>query len=166
MALLHVEIVVVNLQAETNLLDFRGALVAASFTSLDLLVVLELAVINELGDRRLRVRGHLDEIEVCLLGQVSATEVAMTPTCSPFGPIRRTCGTRISSLIRGSSLMMTPILYFNSVARAFAGVLFNALGSWQAKARANMRSASADAYQFFASFLITRCISQSLGCLP
>ena len=34
MALLHVEIVVVNLQAETNLLDFRGALVAASFTSL------------------------------------------------------------------------------------------------------------------------------------
>ena len=70
MALLHVEIVVVNLQAETNLLDFRGALVAASFTSLDLLVVLELAVINELGDRRLRVRGHLDEIEVCLLGQV------------------------------------------------------------------------------------------------
>ena len=70
MALLHVEIVVVDLQAETNLLDFRGALVAASFTSLDLLVVLELAVINELGDRRLRVRGHLDEIEVCLLGQV------------------------------------------------------------------------------------------------
>lgn len=70
MALLHVEIVVVDLQAETNLLDFRGALVAASLTSLDLLVVLELAVINELGDRRLRVRGHLDEIEVCLLGQV------------------------------------------------------------------------------------------------
>ena len=100
------------------------------------------------------------------MARFSATEVAMTPTCSPFGPIRRTCGTRISSLIRGSSLMMTPILYFNSVARAFAGVLFNALGSWQAKARANMRSASADAYQFFASFLITRCISQSLGCLP
>jgi len=70
MALLHVEIVVVDLQAETNLLDFRGALVTTSFTSLDLLVVLELAVIDELGDRRLRVRGHLDEIEVCLLGQV------------------------------------------------------------------------------------------------
>ena len=42
MALLHVEIVVVDLQAETNLLDFRGALVTTSFTSLDLLVVLEL----------------------------------------------------------------------------------------------------------------------------
>ena len=37
----------------------------------------------------------------------------MTPTCSPFGPIRRTCETRISSLIRGSSLMMTPILMFS-----------------------------------------------------
>ena len=70
MALLHVEIVVVNLQAETNLLDFRGALVAASFTSLDLLVVLVLAVIDELGNRRLRVGRHLDEIEVRFLCQV------------------------------------------------------------------------------------------------
>ena len=46
------------------------------------------------------------------LARFSATEVAMTPTCSPLGPIRRTWETRISSLMRGSSLMMTPILMF------------------------------------------------------
>ena len=37
----------------------------------------------------------------------NATLVAMTPACSPLGPIRRTFGTRMSSLILGS-LMMTP----------------------------------------------------------
>ena len=93
MALLHVEIVVVNLQAETNLLDFRGALVAASFTSLDLLVVLELAVIDELGDRSFALGATSTRSRFASLARFSATEVAMTPTCSPFGrsgvPARR-----------------------------------------------------------------------------
>lgn len=40
------------------------------------------------------------------LAKFRATEVAMTPTCSLFGPIRRTWETRISSLMRGSALMM------------------------------------------------------------
>ena len=70
MALLDLEVMVVDLQTEANFLDFRGALVAARLTSLDLLVVLVLAVIDELGDRRLRVGRHLDEIEVRFLCQV------------------------------------------------------------------------------------------------
>ena len=70
MALLDLEVMVVDLQTEANFLDFRGALVAARLTSFDLLVVLVLAVIDELGDRRLRVGRHLDEIEVRFLCQV------------------------------------------------------------------------------------------------
>ena len=70
MALLDFEVVVVDLEAETNLLDFRGALVASRFALLDLLVVLELAVIDQLGNRRLRIGRHLDEIEVRFLCQV------------------------------------------------------------------------------------------------
>ena len=69
-ALLDFEVVVVDLEAETNLLDFRGALVASRFALLDLLVVLELAVIDQLGNRRLRIGRHLDEIEVRFLCQV------------------------------------------------------------------------------------------------
>ena len=111
MALLDVEVMVVDLQTEANFLDFRGALIAAGLTSLDLLVVLVLAVIDELGDRRLRVGRHLDEIEVRFLCQVQCDGSRDAPTCSPFGPIRRTWETRISSLMRGSSLMMTQSSY-------------------------------------------------------
>ena len=70
MALLHLEVVGIDLETETDLLDFGSALISARFTGLDLLVVLVLAVINELGHRRLRVRCHLDEIEVRFLRQV------------------------------------------------------------------------------------------------
>ena len=166
MALLHVEIVVVNLQAETNLLDFRGALVAASFTSLDLLVVLELAVINELGDRRLRVRGHLDEIEVCLLGQVqrdgSRDDAHLLALRADQAYLRD------ANLVVNTWFVAdddsNPLLQFRGEGLCWSPV--QCFGFMASKARANMRSASADAYQFFASFLITRCISQSLGCLP
>ena len=70
MALLDLEVVVVDLQTEANFLDFRSALVTTCLASLDLLVVLILAVIDELGNRRLRVGRHLDEIEVRFLCQV------------------------------------------------------------------------------------------------
>jgi len=36
---------------------------------------------------------------------LSASLMATIPTCSPFGPTRRTSGTRMRSLIRGSVLM-------------------------------------------------------------
>ena len=111
--------------------------------------------------------GHLDEIEVCLLGQVqrdgSRDDAHLLALRADQGV---PAGTRISSLIRGSSLMMTP----TSTSIPWRGPLLESCSMlWvhgAGKARANMRSASADAYQFFASFLITRCISQSLGCLP
>ena len=48
--------------------------------------------------------------EVRFLCQVQCDGGRGNSTCSPFGPIRRTWETRISSLMRGSSLMMTPIL--------------------------------------------------------
>ena len=70
MTLLDLEVMVVDLQAETDLLDLGSVLITAGLTGLDLLVVLELAVIDELGDRRLCVGCHLDEIEVRFLGQV------------------------------------------------------------------------------------------------
>ena len=61
---------VVDLQTEADLLDLGRALVTARLTLLDLFVVLELTVIDELGDRRFCVRCHLDEIEVRFLRQV------------------------------------------------------------------------------------------------
>ena len=70
MPLLHIEVMVIDLQTETNFLDFCGVLIAACLTSLDLLVVLVLAVIDELGNRRLCIGRHLDEIEVRFLRKV------------------------------------------------------------------------------------------------
>src|SRR5438445_11446348 len=42
----------------------------------------------------------------------SALPIGTMPTCSPSGPTRRTSGTRIRSLIRGSELMWPPKLEF------------------------------------------------------
>ena len=66
------------------------------------------------------------------MARFSATEVAMRPPARPSAD---------QAYLRDANLVVNtwfvadddPILYFNSVARAFAGVLFNALGSWQAK---------------------------------
>jgi len=41
----------------------------------------------------------------------SASVTLTIPTCSPFGPTSRTSGTRMRSLIRGSTLMWPPWLY-------------------------------------------------------
>jgi hypothetical protein len=39
-----------------------------------------------------------------------ASSIRITPICSPFGPTKRTSGTRIRSLIRGSTLIPTPFV--------------------------------------------------------
>ncbi len=69
MALLHGKVVVVDLQAEADLLELGVRLVAASIASLLSGLVLELPVVHELGDRRLGVGRHLDEVESGLLGK-------------------------------------------------------------------------------------------------
>jgi hypothetical protein len=45
------------------------------------------------------------------------------PTCSPFGPTRRTSGTRIRSLIRGSTLMAPPCVPYRT-AEAVASAVY------------------------------------------
>jgi hypothetical protein len=67
--LLGLVVVLVDLGAELHLLDDRVGLVAAGFTGLLGVLVLELAVVHELADRGSAHRGDLDEVEVRLLGQ-------------------------------------------------------------------------------------------------
>ncbi|GAA2837282.1 hypothetical protein GCM10010471_19020 [Leucobacter komagatae] len=56
----------VNLQAEANLLEDGVRLVAARFLGLLSCLVLELAKVHDLGNGRLRVRRNLNEIEIRL----------------------------------------------------------------------------------------------------
>lgn len=72
MPLLGFKVMLVNLQAETNFLDFGGALVTTCLTLFDLLVVLVLAIVNELGNGRLCIRRHLNQIEIRFLGQIQS----------------------------------------------------------------------------------------------
>ena len=75
-------------------------LVLAGGLRLLLLVVLVLRVIENAADRRIRLRGDLDQVEIALAGSLEASAVGTIPICSPFSSIRRTSGTRIRSLIR------------------------------------------------------------------
>src|SRR5665647_918702 len=68
-ALLGGVVMRVDLRAELDLLDDRVDLVLAGFPLLDGCLVLELAEVHELGDRRFCHRGYLDQVEVRLSGQ-------------------------------------------------------------------------------------------------
>ncbi len=57
----------VDLEAETNLFEDRVRLVAPSLLGLLRSLVLELAVVHDLRDRRLGVGRDLDQVEVGLL---------------------------------------------------------------------------------------------------
>ena len=63
-ALLGGVVVRVDLRPELDLLDDRVDLVLTRFPLFDGFLVLELAEVHELGDRRLCHRSHLDEVEV------------------------------------------------------------------------------------------------------
>ena len=69
MALLGAVVVRVDLRAELDLLDDGLRLVLARFPGLQRGLVLELAVVHELADRRPGGGRHLDKVEVGLLGQ-------------------------------------------------------------------------------------------------
>ena len=69
MAPLGAVVVRVDLRAELDLLDDRLCLVLARFPGLEGGLLLVLALVHELGDRRPRCRCHLDQVEVGLLGQ-------------------------------------------------------------------------------------------------
>ncbi|GAA4512785.1 hypothetical protein GCM10023159_18640 [Brevibacterium yomogidense] len=60
----------VDLEPEADLLEGRVGLVLPCFTRLLSGLVLELAVVHEFGDRRLRLRRDLDEIEVRFTGEI------------------------------------------------------------------------------------------------
>jgi hypothetical protein len=67
---LRLVVVHVDLQTESNLFEDRVRLVATRFLRLLRSFVLELAVIHDLGNGRLAIGGHLNQIEVCLLGKL------------------------------------------------------------------------------------------------
>ena len=69
MALLGAVVVRIDLRPELDLLDDRLRLVLARFPGLERGLVLVLAVVHELGNRRPRCGCHLDQVEVGLLGQ-------------------------------------------------------------------------------------------------
>src|SRR5215467_8188041 len=69
MAPLCAVVVRVNLRPNLDFLDDRLRLVLARFPGLERRLILELAEVHELADRRPRGRRHLDEVEVCLLSQ-------------------------------------------------------------------------------------------------
>jgi hypothetical protein len=62
--LFGVVVVLVDLRPELHFLDLRLGLVAACFPGLLRSLVLELAVVHELADRRPRGGSDLDEIKV------------------------------------------------------------------------------------------------------
>ena len=68
-ALLGAVVVRVDLRPELDLLDHGVDLVLAGLTGLQSRFVLELAEVHELADRRAGRGGHLDQVEVSLLGQ-------------------------------------------------------------------------------------------------
>ncbi len=68
-ALFRLVVVRVDLRSEFHLLDDRVGLVPTGFASLQCGLVLELAVVHELADRRTGRGGYLDQVEICFLGQ-------------------------------------------------------------------------------------------------
>ncbi|MNW52183.1 hypothetical protein D3C74_296940 [compost metagenome] len=84
MALLGAVVVRVDLQSETDLLEDRVRLVAASLTGLHVRLVLELAEVHELAHRRACVGGDLHQVEVSVLGKaqgdLNADDADLLPT--------------------------------------------------------------------------------------
>ncbi|GAB2522020.1 hypothetical protein GCM10027267_18670 [Paramicrobacterium agarici] len=59
----------IDLEAETDFFQHRVRLVAPSLFGLLRSLVLELAVVHDLGHRRLRIGSYLNKVEVGLLGE-------------------------------------------------------------------------------------------------
>ena len=111
MALLGLVVVVGDLRPQLDLADVDLLLVLAGCLRLLLLLVLVLRVVEQAGDRRLASRARPRPGRGRAPGRVcSASSVSTIPTCSPSSSIRRTCGTRIRSLIRvGVALGRAPV---------------------------------------------------------
>ncbi len=99
-----VVVVVVDAGTELDLLDLDDLLLLAGLGGLLLLVEVELAVIEDLADRRIGVRGDLDEIESGVFGQLERVrEGDNAPGSCPPESISCTSRARISWLVRGPS---------------------------------------------------------------
>ena len=85
MALLRLVVVRVDLRPELLLLDHRLLLVPPRLASLLRALVLELAVVHELADRRAGLGGHLDQVEVGLAGQAEGVLDTDDPDLLPVG---------------------------------------------------------------------------------
>ena len=96
LAHLDVVVVVVDARAHLDLLDLDHPLLLAGGVGLLLRLVLELAVVEDLADRRGRGRRDLDQVEAGFLGPASASRVAPPRSCrrarrsdAPPGPRSR-----------------------------------------------------------------------------
>jgi len=78
-------VVRVDLGTKLHLFDDRVRLVATSLTSLLGVLVLELAVVHQLADRRPLGRGDLDEVEVGLLCESQGLVRADDADCFAVG---------------------------------------------------------------------------------
>ena len=84
MALLGGVVVGVDLRPELDLLDLDPRLLLTRLLLADVPLVLELAVIHDPADRRLGLRGDLDQIEIEILG---ALERVLDLHDSDLGPV-------------------------------------------------------------------------------
>src|SRR5918992_1292290 len=67
MALLRLIVVSIDLRPELDLLDLDPSLPFPRFLLSDCPLVLELAVVHDPADRRIRLRGYLDQVQILLL---------------------------------------------------------------------------------------------------
>jgi hypothetical protein len=111
---LHLEVVIVRLRTELHFLELDHLLALLGFVQLLLLFVLELAEVHDLADRRVRLRVHLDEVEVGfardalgLRGRDDTELVALGADDSDLGNANalvgaRSCRTRARTVETGS----------------------------------------------------------------
>ena len=100
MAALGLVVVLGDLGPQLDLADVHLLLVLAGGLRLLLLLVLVLRVVEDAGDRRLRVRSDLDQVEVPLAGALQRVLGGDDPDLLPALVDQADLGTRIRSLIR------------------------------------------------------------------
>ncbi|GGE64485.1 hypothetical protein GCM10011401_09500 [Nesterenkonia cremea] len=69
MADLGLIVMVVDLQAEADFLELGARLILPRLAGLHRSLVLPLAEVHQLADRRFRIRGYLDQVEISLRGE-------------------------------------------------------------------------------------------------
>src|SRR3954447_1306462 len=99
-SLLGVVVMDADLRAELDLLDVDLALVLPSLLRLLFLLVLVLAVVHDLRDRRVGLRCNLDEVEILGVGVLPGFVSGLDSELSSIGVDQADIATRMFSLMR------------------------------------------------------------------